>query len=287
MCRISSILLCAVALSAETPQELASFTGEIGSSLTVRISSAIEPPLKQSQVLLLWTGIADDHDRIHRSMQDKSTKAIIGYDLVAEPAGAPNRFLVRIEPLTKQQVRGTLAPLPKYPPPQLVEEGDTIALDLLVSPDGRQKLVDYIQVGRRVEPWPVKSVIPARDFTLDDGPLALQFVSPTRFYMGGQPFQGGVGFTGKPGGTIWFAVPGRGRYILSLAPHEGFQRGGAIRDNVLTFDDCEYRASAPILGAGKAWNLYVFHDLGYPSKWTPEPTVFGGVDRLENILAGR
>jgi hypothetical protein len=273
------------ALYAESPQEIASLYGEMGNGLIVRLSSAIEPPLKQSQVLLLWTGVADDHDRIHRSMQDKSTKAIIGYDLVAEPAGAPNRFLVRIEPLTKSLSKGVLAPLPKYPPPQLVEEGDTIALDLLVSPDGRQKLVDYIQVGRKVEPWPAKSVVPARDFGLDDGPLALQFTSPTQFYMGGQPLQGSVAFTVKPGGTIWFVVPGRGRYILSLGPHDGFRKSGAVRDNVLTFGDCEYRASAPILGAGKAWNLYVFQDLRYRSDGAL--TVSGGVDRLENLLAGQ
>ena len=37
--------------------------------------------------------------------------------------------------------------LPEYPPPLIVELGDTIALDLLVSSDGQQKVVDYLEIG--------------------------------------------------------------------------------------------------------------------------------------------
>jgi hypothetical protein len=222
-------------------------------------------------------------------MMDKATNAIIGYDLLAEPAGAPDRFLVRIESLTKQPREGRLAPLPKYPPPQIVKEGDTIALDLLVSPDGKQKLVDYITIARKLEPWPVKATVPARDFTLDDGPLVLKFQNPMSFYVDGRQLHGGVAFTVmQSGATIWLAPPNRGRYILSLAPHEGFEKAGEIRDHVISFHDggeqYEYRAGTPILGAGKAWNLYVRHDPRYQPKPTNEPTVFGGVDRMENLL---
>jgi hypothetical protein len=173
-----------------------------------------------------------------------------------------------------------------------VEEGDTIALDLLASPDGKQKLVDYIQVGRRLEPGAANSRTEARDFTLDDGPATFQFTMPTRFYINGQPFAGLGGFTTmRTGATLWFAIPGRGRFVLSLTPHEGFLKGGTIRDNVVAFQDgadrYEYRASSPVLGAGKAWNLYVLHDPRYQPKAGMESAVSGGVDRLENLLPKR
>jgi hypothetical protein len=92
----------------------------------------------------------------------------------------------------------------------------------------------------------------------------------------------------RTGATLWFAVPDRGRYILSLTPREGFPRAGSIRDNVVEFqaggDRYEYRSSSPILGQGKAWNLYLLHDPRYRPKATREPMVFAGIDRLDNLL---
>lgn len=283
---ISVLLACAAILPA---QEIMKATAEIGSGLIVRYTVRVEPPLKNSQLLKLWGGVDGGRTCIHRSMIDDTTHTIVGYDLYAEPAGAPDRFLVRIEPLTKTMTAGNVIPLPKYPAPQIVNEGDTIALDLLASPDGKQKLVDYIEIARKLDPPPAKPGPAPRDFTLDDGPLALHFESPTAFYIDGRKFAGMVGFTGKPGATLWFAIPDRpGRFILSLAPHARFRRAGVIRDNVLTFEDggnaYEYRASAPILGAGKAWNLYVFHDPSYQPKPAPQPGVRIGIDRLENLL---
>ena len=293
MYKSSLLFILATILPAQTlaPGAIMSVTGELANGLLVYYDCRIEPPLKDSQILLMWNGVQDGRDRIHRSMRDKTTGEIIGYDLLAEPAGAPDRFLVRIEPLTKTMSEGRLAPLPKYPPPQTVQEGDTIVLDVLASPDGRQKLVDYIRVTRRLEPGAARTTAEARDFTLDDGPAAFQFATPTRFYINGLPFPGGVGFTTmRSGATLWFAVPNHGRYILSLTPREGFEKSGAIRDNVVTFqsgaDSYEYRASSPILGAGKAWNLYVLHDPRYQPKAGMQSAVSGGVDRLENLLVG-
>ena len=267
-------------------------TAELSNNLIVHYDCRIEPPLKDSQILLMWSGVDGGRDRIHRSMRDITTGAIIGYDLSAEPAGAPDRFLVRIEPLTKTSPEARLAPLPKYPPPQTVQEGDTIALDVLVSLDGRQKLVDYIQIKRKLEPGPSTTTAEASDFTPDDGLAAFQFAMPTRFYINGQPFAGGVGFTTmRSGATLWFAVPNRGRYVLSLTPRPGFQKSGTIRDNVVSFqsgaDRYEYRASSPILGTGRAWNLYVLHDPRYQPRPGRESDVSGGVDRLENLLPKR
>src|SRR5512132_2422201 len=76
-------------------------TADLANGLMARFDCKLEPPLKESQVLLMWNGVQGGRNRIHRSMRDKASGEVIGYDLIAEPAGAPDRFLVRIEPLTK------------------------------------------------------------------------------------------------------------------------------------------------------------------------------------------
>lgn len=43
---------------------------------------------------------------------------------------------------------------PRYPPPFVVESGDTIALDMLVSADGKQKIVDYIELSNKPSTGP-------------------------------------------------------------------------------------------------------------------------------------
>jgi hypothetical protein len=235
------------------------------------------------------------NNRIHRSMYDKSGGVYFGYNLGIDRTG-PKTFQVVIEPLTGDRLsiytpsgdRLTRpAGIPKFPPPQTVQEGDTLVLDLLVSPDGTQKMVDYIRVSSVVEPGPATLTAEARDFTLDDGPLAIKFPYPTRMWINGAMWQRTLGFTVKSGGTVWFAIPNRGRYILSLAPREGFQKAGSIRGHVLAFQDggeqYEYRASGPILNGGP-WNVYVFHDPAYQPKPSPEPYIYGGIDRLENLL---
>jgi hypothetical protein len=279
------LLFLAGALVAQAA-EIMSGSSELKNGVTVRYSTVLEPPLRQSQILMLEGGHSTSGNRIHRSLSEKNTGASYGYDFVVDPEG-PRRFRVRIEPLTRQS-GGPLMALPKYPPPQVVEQGDIIALDLLVSRDGGQKLVDYIEVAQTVEPGPAGALPPARDFTFDDGTVALRFSTPTRVYVNGQKSQDGLLSTVKPGATMWFVIPGRGRYIFSLAPHEGFQKAGAIRNHTLMFragaDVYEVRSGAPLLGAGKAWNLYVHHDPGFEPDMKVQPPMHFGIDRMENLL---
>jgi hypothetical protein len=289
-------LACAMALplaAADRPGVLMSGTGELNGAM-VRFTTVAEPPLSGGQ----WSngGIAIRRDRIHRYTVDGSTHEYFGYDLVVEPGGAPGRYSVRIEPLSlaardlklgSHAYASTPLLLPRYPPAQTIESGDTIALDLLASPDGRQKIVDYIQIETRRDPVPAASSAQPRDFTLDDGPLTFEFKLPTQLLRNGQPYSGQLGMTGKPGGTLWFSIPGRGRYVLSLQPHEGFQRAGAIRENALTFqaggEQYELRTSGPVLPSGGAWNLYVLHDPQFPAR----DYVQYGTDRLSNLLPKR
>lgn len=125
-----------------------------------------------------------------------------------------------------------------------------------------------------------------QDFTVDDGPVSIKV--PFQLLVNGKNWQGHtIGWHIDGGSTIWLGLPGRGMYILSLAPRQGydFQKAGAIRNHVIAFQDgsdhFEIRTSSPIAGAGKAWNLYMLHE---PTREMKGPLF--GVDRLGSCTLG-
>jgi len=283
------LALLAALPGADQPGRLMSASGMMG-DVVIRFTTMAEPPLPTQKGT--GGGIVVRKDRIQRYVADPTSNQWFGYDLVAVPEG-PNRFRVSFEPLSLRpdEIQGfktapTVVLQPKLPAPQVLENGDTIAVDLLVTPDGRGKIVEYIQVSSKEEPPPARTAAEARDFTLDDGPLEFSFEQPAKLLVNGQSTND-LRMTSRPGGTLWFNIPGRGRYILSLTPHEGFEKAGAIRDNAIIFQDggerYELRTSGPILGAGRAWNLYMLRDPSYPAGDTPHY----GTDRLDNLLPKR
>jgi VWFA-related protein len=57
--------------------------------------------------------------------------------------------LTRVDDLIERYAPGAAvrpAAQPKFPPPQTLREGDTIALDLMATPDRRERLTDYIRI---------------------------------------------------------------------------------------------------------------------------------------------
>jgi len=221
--------------------------------------------------------------------------------MVVFPGETANSRQVTFGPLTESAVRAPLkavagdlplnpAPLPKYPAPQVVYDGDTIALDLMVSPDGRERIVDYIQFvfgPTSIKPAAAANAEP-RDFTIDDGPVKFSS-NPPDVFIDGTKFPRSVVMYGSAGGaTLWFYFPGRGRYILSLAPHDGFVKAGAVRGAAISFhadgQEYEIRMAEPIAGLDKAWKLYVLRDPQYLPRSALVNLVVGSADRLENLL---
>lgn len=235
------------------------------------------------------TGVADG---IRREMVDSSTGLYFGYDLVVGAGEDKNGYLITFRPPVEAERNsmGTALkylPLPKYPPPMVVHDGDVIVLDLMVSPDGKQKLTDYVEIlSQAPEPGAANTTAEPRDFTLDDGPVRFD-AERIAIWINGRKYSGLSGFTGKNGATFWIAFPDQGRYILSLAPHDGFVASGAIRDNVVSFRDgvqeYEVRFLSPIAGAGKAWNLHMMHDPSYEPNHNQRHIISMGTDRLENL----
>src|SRR5258708_4739492 len=103
------------------------------------------------KTVLTWTGVPPDNfgrlrgggitvdaNGIHRVMVDKRNESYFGYDVVIGPIDAANGHLAtflppsHIDRLLERIGGGTslrLMPLPKYPPPQIVHDGDIIELD--------------------------------------------------------------------------------------------------------------------------------------------------------------
>jgi hypothetical protein len=293
MRRTSLLFLFAVAATAQSspaPEHIVmSGTATLRSGAIVVFRSILRPA-GGSTAGLGEGGIFSDPagNTVHRYMIDRSSRSYFGYDAVIGVPDAAGAYLVTFQPLSHVERiddARNLSPmvLPKYPAPQMMHDGETIELDLMVSPDGTRRLTDIITV-RLHQPSDARTNAMPREFTLDDGPITFDTTHWT-FWKQGQQYQGPSGFTGKPGATLWLALPGQGRYILSLTSHEGLTKSGIVRDNAVSFEDAgqryELRFGSPIAGAGKVWNLYTLHDLTYVSG---AQGVYIGTDRLDNLL---
>lgn len=291
MFRISLLALLAVSALAQTANEAATAsettvmggTAGVGSGGVFVFRSVLRPP--GSLAGLGAGGIWSSGNTVHRYMIDEKSKTCFGYDVAVGTPDTTGAYSVTFRPLSQcerwwESENLKLVVLPKYPEPKTMHDGERIELDLMASPDGSRKLTDIIAI-RMHDTGPPAAVTAAtpRDYTVDDGPVSFDCGGCT-FWKDGRK-EGGFGFGSKPGATLWVAIPGQGRYILSMIPHEGFVKSGAVRDNVVQFENYEIRFGSPIAGAGKAWNLYVLHDAGYSAHFMVQM----GTDRLENLIA--
>lgn len=253
-----------------------------------RIQAALTP-----QVLL-----ADNHV-VHRALVDAEGNFVFGYDLIVEPMAATKQFRVSVKPLSaefEEQLRArqpsaaganrapqNVSTLPRSGDAQLVDDGDAFALDLLVNAQTGVKIVDVVKVSfDRAKLWnaPPRRSVPLRDFTLGNVELAMR---DYRLAINGELVGGGQKPTrGCAGALVWFYVPQRGRFIVSLMPHEGydFQKVGRIENNRISFtmggDDYEWTSSAPVVGNGGNWNLWVLHDPDYISDFASAAQITEG-----------
>ncbi|HYL74637.1 MAG TPA: hypothetical protein VEU96_10550 [Bryobacteraceae bacterium] len=280
------------------PGQLTSLSATTASGIQFRYAVVSQPPRNNLAGRIDISGVrTGDSDAVHRFVIDKVHRQYFGYDISAERGTTPGQFLVTIAPLTLRPDQwpdefrlpnNALSPvsLPKYPEPQVVNDGDIIELDLLVSPDGQHKVVDYIEVSAKPEPRAASSTAAPKDFTPDDGPIHIDF-NDAQLWMNGEKYAGSTTFDTQSGATVFFYFPGEGRYILSLVPHEGFTKMGAIRDNVISLQSngrqYEVRTMHLILGSKGAWNLYGLHDPSYTSHASSR-SVQVGTSRLERLV---
>jgi hypothetical protein len=314
MKRTSAILVFFVPLTALASDGILA-TGSHSSSGGISMSyiTRAEPPTDRYH---FGGGFRFDQNGLHRVEIDSSTRTFFGYDMLMERIADTRQCRVTIQALSLTAAdiaswyRGAFdlsyrtVMLPQYPPPQTIDSGDTVALDLLASPDGRQKVVDYLTVAcvggnqqraaisRR---GPLSSSAshsrqsgPAsRDITLDDVMMRLRSASLS---VNGGPVAGHVQAGDTAGAILWFAVPGKGRFLVSLTPRANhhFVKTGVIRGRTLGFsldgDQYEVQSVSPILGGYSAINIYILRDRSYQSR---QGRQFGAGDTVEEILSER
>lgn len=219
-------------------------------------------------------------NHIHRVFVDRRGELFFGYELLVEPVAPARQFRVSVRPLSAEYVQRLLArpalrgsrlhpsynPAAFDPRPQLLDDGDTFALDVLRNPRAGTKIVDVVTVtfddprGRVA----AESPHPARDFTLEDVQLR---VTGYRLLVGGEQVSRST--SGCAGALVWFSLSGRGRFIFSLVPRPGydFRKAGTVNHNRITFDwegeRFEWLSSLPVVAGGGNWNLWVLHDPDY------------------------
>jgi protein involved in polysaccharide export with SLBB domain len=241
-----------------------------------------------------------DINSVNRVLVDQKSGVFFGYTLKVEPVSGSNKYRVYLQPLNQEQEQkikssrwyeeaqlaninaltpGTiqsgrkpqaqaqaLTPVTRFPAPQMIEDGDTIAVDVMVNPATGARIADRITISSRDLPPATDSRKPARDFTLDDIEMK---ISNYRLFINNRMVTQEKPQAGCSGPLIWFYVPGEGRFIFSIKPRVGydFQRLGAIEDNKIAFSvngkKFEWQSESPIVGAGGKWNLYVLHDAKF------------------------
>lgn len=272
-------------------------SGEVGSipGVIIRYRTVAEPPTETpvSFGSRTWSSTG----RLHRLLFDNRSRQYFGYDLAVQPGAENNVYEAAFQPLTDfDAILALFTPRTglkeaaqlKYPEPQVVHAGDTIATDVMVAADGKQRIVDYLEILPGDLPAATTMDEP-RDYTVDDSPIRIDADSFQRVtvLIDGQKFSGRVGYSLNDGGVLWFVFPGQGRFLLSLAPHEGFERAGTIRDHAIAFaggeHNYEVRLAKRIAPAGNAWNLYLRSQANFRLKPAMADAVVCGTGRLAEL----
>ncbi len=264
------------------------------SGIEVQMTARIEPGSVR-----IPSGVRAIHiGRFHRVVQDRSQRRYFAYDVLVEPKNDSRAFQVRIEPfslsatdLAEMQVdpSWTYVPLLKYPLVPDVRAGDSVAIDLLENPATGQKVVDYFVFKRSNAT--AAAELPVRDLSVADVQLRLD---DFRIIVNGTVLDASTRVGGSiSGAALWFYVPERGRFVMSLLPNAnfGFRRAGEVTNALLSFTDgsdrYDIKSTSRIAPASGRFNLYVLLD----PEWRPtgsesnSPLIVGAADRAEWLTA--
>jgi hypothetical protein len=252
---------------------------------------------------------------VHRFFRDSSKHVFLGYDLLIEPQRQLDAYRVtfgelgmgpfdmfrgeRPEPFDPSEWKKM--PIPGYPAPRSVYSGNTISVDLGTIPGTGQKLIDYVTIQPQKAPWtfnhggpirgPLSTVPPvegiAREYSAEDAEIEL--VQPRVSVDGAsQDTTTARATESASGALVWFYLPNRGRYVLSLAPRPelGFVKAGEVRGGSITFtlegEKFALDSSTPFATGPAAYILYVLRD----AEWEPTAQAQRGHFQTGSVSAG-
>ena len=235
-------------------------------------------------------------------LYDRVATTYFGYEMTVLPGNTPDTRKVVFGPVNLAAIREPLkavagdlplnaAPQPKFPPPETVRNGDTIAMDLMTGADHNDRIVDYIQFSFSEDVKPPKAdLAEPQDFTIDDGSPSFD-LDQTEVSIDGRNIESLVTYPPKGGATLWMYAPGQGRFVLSLAQRPELKKAGVVRGRKISFTWEGHRYEIRLLqapaGAVKAWNLYVGRDAAWLPRDTLVKSVVMSADRYETLMPHR
>lgn len=271
------------------------------------------PAASRTLSALLFSQAFAGEDRIiHRVLTDSERRVVFAYDLSVSSDPVTKKFRLVVLPADEAFRRSFLrdsaparahesfATFPKSTPPQMLDDGDAVSLELLVNREAGLKIIDVVKVtfDRSILRENYLDSAP-KDFTLDAVSLAIKSYELS---IDGVLVGKSKSKLGCAGSLLWFYVPDRGRFIVSLSPRDGysFQKIGIVDGNRIEFvldgELYEWTSGETIFPNGGAWNLWVLYDPNYTPLFMPqrnapppgpsqkEPSVFA---KLEDRLLTR
>ena len=244
-----------------------------------------------------------------RYLSDNVNQVYLGYELLVQQQ-QPGTYLVTFGKLgltaleiaaqSHNSTEWTMQPLPAIPEPRVVHDGDTISVDLFVDAATGEKLIDDIRIdppraairlATSLQATPVNRPIPtvsgdARDFSAADAEL--QIAQPRVTLNGAAQNSATRGAANVRGSLVWFYLPDRGRYILSLAarPDLDFKKAGEVRGGAIEFivgnDSIKLECPTPIATGGAPYYLYVLQD----PEWEPTAQAQKGQFAMGSVSPG-
>lgn len=294
-----SSLICVLCLGFFSHIKAQQSSVRFKSGITIAIKTEITPADSTNKTLGnigYSVSTSTSENTMHRLLTDKKNKLYFGYDVTVIAQSEKGKFKVSIKPLSidpnKQLINLdnlTAQVLPKYPDEILVDDGDTITLEILEDLQTQIKILDLIKVTTENQSGNYFSERkPARDFTVDD--VELQLTNLEVFVNGEKLGKGGGSVSGA---NIYFYLPDKGRFIMSPFVRKGFnlQKIGVVENNKISFtfngDNYKFVSTSPILGSGGKWNLWMFHDADYrPSYILSRSSAYeyGAADKVEFLF---
>jgi hypothetical protein len=283
----------------------------------------LEPPTPAMDVGAIsgvTTSISTDPDAILRVEGDRSRRVYFAYQARVEVLAEPNTYRITFSPVDSRVARELMSStFGKDDPdswkllstpgwgtgsPQTIHGGDVVAMDLLMNAATGQKIVDYVTVQEPPRSAPITfgnvndpprefafATGRPRDFRPDDGELRIR---AARVSINGKLDPSTATSAAEFSGVVvWFYLPNRGRFLLSLTPHPdlGFRKAGEVRGSTLSFsigsEMFKLVAGGAIAPTQAAFNLYVRHDPA----WKPDypfadlsAFIMGAADRADLLV---
>jgi len=185
---------------------------------------------------------------IHRFARDNFRNTNLTYTMTLEALAGTELFRVTFS--------DSAIPMPV---PQILRDGEQIALNMAEDARTGRRLIEYVRVGSGV--MPARKDV-ARDVYAEDAELAIN--QPHLRINGVEESAGDTVMLSAP--VVQVTIPGQGSYLLSFKPRaaDGFELAGEVAQNSLVFSmganivriDCSDRIAT---GSG-TYNIYIRKD---------------------------